>query len=139
MTDTQAAVAAALMQAAEVVYQFFDALSFDDEWSLEDLQAAILALITTDAMAALEAVKAEARKVKRPRFIENRYGDASSWAHEGEYGRYVYGIDFAGKAYSQTPNVTEMDHATIEAAEEFVVAEYRSTVSARILAALDKP
>lgn len=62
MTDTQAAVAAALMQAAEVVYQFFDALSFDDEWSLEDLQAAILALITTDAMAALEAVKAEARK-----------------------------------------------------------------------------
>ena len=62
MTDTQAAVAAALMQAAEVVYQFFDALSFDDEWSLEDLQAAILALITPDAMAALEAVKAEARK-----------------------------------------------------------------------------
>ena len=58
MTDTQAAVAAALMQAAEVVYQFFDALSFDDEWSLEDLQAAILALIDADAMAALEAVKA---------------------------------------------------------------------------------
>jgi hypothetical protein len=78
---TQAAVAAALMQAAGAVakrrddYQCFfgvyDATTgvteypgngseWVEEW--EEIEAAILALIPADAMAALEAVKSEARR-----------------------------------------------------------------------------
>lgn len=67
-TDTHAATAAALMQAAEVEYP--------DDWrniggikeqkiygvGFRACRAAILAMITPDAMAALEAVKAEARR-----------------------------------------------------------------------------
>ena len=65
-TDTQAAVAAALMQAAEKAfnvianYPLRTMLTNTDNATMMEL--AILALITTDAMAALEAVKAEARK-----------------------------------------------------------------------------
>lgn len=54
-TDTQASVAAALMQAAEMLDRMFAA---SGENSPSD---AILALIPPDAMAALEAVKVEAR------------------------------------------------------------------------------
>ena len=65
-TDTQAAVAAALMQAAEKAfnvianYPLRTMLTNTDNATMMEL--AILALITPDAMAALEAVKAEARK-----------------------------------------------------------------------------
>ena len=75
-TDTQAAVAAALMQAA-------DAFAGDDNLSrliccngqdcgcqgataADYVQYQLRALITPDAMAALDAVKAEARKVNIP-------------------------------------------------------------------------
>lgn len=65
-TDTQAAVAAALMQAAEKAfnvianYPLRTMLTNTDNATMMEL--AILALIPADAMAALEAVKAEARR-----------------------------------------------------------------------------
>lgn len=117
MTDTQAAVAAALMQAAEVVYQFFDALSFDDEWSLEDLQAAILALITTDAMAALEAVKAEALLEVEKQILQAA-GDEYTLEHSSEGPAERMGLNSAVRGMMVRLGLYDKMEAAIDAALE---------------------
>lgn len=65
-TDTQSAVAAALMQAADLIGAYENHARDNEEIAREAAfavaQETILALITPDAMAALEAVKAEARR-----------------------------------------------------------------------------
>lgn len=72
-------------------------------------------------------------KLVRPLvFTENFYGDAKSWLADTMYGRFCYGVDFSGKAYSQTPK-GEKDHDTLEMALAYVHSQY----AARVIAALD--
>lgn len=144
-TDTKAAVAAVLMQAA-------DAFAEDDNLShriccngqdcgcqgataADYVQHQLRALIPAPAMAALEAERAEARKVKPLVWEESlkgrwigapavKLGDLAFWVfqvHDG-YMRHVIG---QGRVV----------YRTIEAAKAAAQADYE----ARILSALDKP
>ena len=70
--------------------------------------------------------------VRPPTYVQNVYGDAKSWQAWTPYGRFIYGVDFAGKFYTQTPE-GETDHPSLKAAEDFAHKSY----AARVIAALD--
>ena len=73
--------------------------------------------------------------VRPPTYVQNVYGDAKSWQAWTPYGRFIYGVDFAGKFYTQTPE-GETDHPSLLAAEGFAHKSYAARVSAALDAEL---
>jgi hypothetical protein len=57
LAEVQAMAAAAVMEAADAVNNFFDCLRDDDEWHLSDLLPLIHEVTPPDAMAALHAYR----------------------------------------------------------------------------------
>ena len=140
--ETAAAVAAALMQAAEAVKREAwpdDDIYGPDEKQIESAERAtvevavetILALIPAPAMAALKAERAKARKVKPLSWFEvekSRLG--GKYTADGYTIRYIEGLwllDFAGTSKSA------WRFTDLEAAKAAAQADYE----ARILAALE--
>lgn len=69
--------------------------------------------------------------VKPPPFSKNKYGGACSFMADTIYGRFVYGVDFAGLFYSQTPN-GNADHSTLAEARAAAVSAFSDYVLAQL-------
>ena len=132
-TDTQAAVAAALMQAAETIRENETPCipCYPDGWTGEQIQhynagqmdaaasfqSAILALIPAEAMAALEAVKAEARKEAEKEILQAA-GDEYALEHQSEGSDQRFGRKAAVRGMMVRLGLYDKLEAAIDAAME---------------------